>query len=66
MTHKIRRRSDGIHLSEVAALNITNQLAYNMENELDEESSVTETDKPTAKKNKTNQIRSYFGCLYRI
>jgi len=62
-----RRRSDAMCLSEVAALNMTNEIAYNInQNELDEEYNVKETEKPIPKKSKVGSMCRYLGCLYTV
>ena len=61
-----RRRSHALCLSEVAALNMSNQLAYNIENELDEEYNAKETEKPSPQKTKFEKMYSCLGCLYTI
>jgi len=48
-----RRRSDAMCLSEVAALNMANEIAYNMnQDELDEEYNLKEKEKSNKKKSK--------------
>ena len=62
-----RRRSDAMCLSEVAALNMTIEIAYNMnQNELDEEYNIKETEKPNQKKSKVGSMCRYLGCLYTL
>lgn len=62
-----RRRSDAMYLSEVAALNMTNEIEYNVnQNELDEKYNVKETEKPTQKKSKVGSMCKYLGCVYTV
>jgi len=61
------RRNDTMCLSEVAALNMANEIAYNMnKNELDEKHNVKERGKPIQQKSKVESMCRYLGCLYTI
>ena len=62
-----RRRSDAMCLSEIAALNMANEIAYNMnQNELDEEYNLKEKEKSNKKKSKIEKLCRYVGCLYTV